>query len=186
MSKPVGPLLGAFDTETTGLDPADGHRIIEFGLSMVDVGTGNIVYRYEQRFNPGRAIDAKAQAVHGISIADLAGAPEFSACIPTLRKIAKLAPVWVAHNAAFDAKFIAAEFGIAGQPQLDIQVLDTLDSRWATPNGKSPNLGELCFALGIPYDPTLAHAALYDTDVLAKCWIEGHKRGMYHYPEIAA
>lgn len=178
----IGPLITAFDTETTGLEPAD-HRVIEFALSVVDIGAERVVFQYEQRFDPQRSIDPKAQAVHGISYAELAGKPLFATAIPTLRKVARLAPIWLAHNANFDAGMLAAEFNRAGEAHLDIKLLDSMESRWATFNGKNPKLSELCFALGVEYDPSKAHAALYDVNVMAQAWIEGYKRGMFKLPE---
>ena len=148
----------------------------------MDIPTGDIFWQYERRFDPQRSIDPKAQAVHGIDYSALVGKPLFPTCIPDLQKVAKISPVWLAHNANFDAGMIAAEFTRAGVPQLEITMLDSMDARWATFNGKSPKLSELCFALGVEYDPSLAHAALYDITVMLKAWHEGFKRGLFTYP----
>lgn len=186
MSKPTGPFLTVFDTETTGLEDED--RVIEFATSIMDLPTGSTVFRFEQRFNSGgRPIHPKAQAVHGIPMSAIIACPDFATCIPTLRKIAKISPIWLAHNADFDVRMMAAEFNRAGEAHLPITVIDSMtEGRWATPNGKNPNLGELCFALGIDYDPAKAHAALYDVEVLAAAWRAGWQRGFYVYPGVEA
>ena len=178
-------LIAGFDSETTGLENED--RVIELAISLMDIDTGDFVYRYEQRFNSGgQPIHPKALAVHHIHPADIAGCPDFSTCIPTFNKIATICPIWLAHNSEFDLRMLAAEFNRLSLPMPKLTVLDSMtEGRWATPNGKSPNLGELCFALGVDYDPALAHSALYDVEILLKAWYEGYRRGFFHYPEVA-
>lgn len=177
--------IAGFDTETSGLESED--RVIEFATSIMDIDTGDIVYRYEQRFNSGgRDIHPKALAVHGIHPKDIAFCPDFSDCIPTFMKVAKVSPIWLAHNAEFDMRMLAGEFNRLSLPMPKLTILDSMSAgRWATPNGKNPNLGELCFSLGVPYDPSKAHAALYDVEVLLKAWRAGWQRGFYNYPEAA-
>jgi DNA polymerase III epsilon subunit-like protein len=77
---------------------------------------------------------------------------------------------------------MAAEYTGAGVVLPQIPSLDTIQARWATFNGKSPNLGELCFALGVHYDPDSAHGAAYDVSVTAACFLEGLRRGFYTLP----
>lgn len=178
--KPVR--VTGMDTETTGLDIEGGDRAIEIAALIMDVCEEKIVFKYVQRFDPKCPIHPKAQAVHGIAYADLVGEPLFPSAIPTLQKIATASPVWLAHNAAFDSKVVAAEFKHAGVPLPGITMLDSMDARWATPNGKSPSLRELCFSLGIEYDPTKAHAAEYDVIVLLQAWLQGYKRGFFTHP----
>lgn len=178
-------LIAGFDTETTGLDPDKGDRIIEIALRVYDVDARKLVASLVERCDPHCPIDPKAQAVHGISYSDLVGKPDFAAFIPKINAVAKVAPIWVAHNANFDAMFLANEYRIACTDLPKIQMVDTIDSRWATPNGKAPKLGELCFALGILYDPALAHAAEYDTDRTVECYLRGIDRGFFTLPELA-
>lgn len=174
--------VAGFDVESTGLDPTTGDRVIELAVLILDIKSEKIVYSYEQRFDPKCPIHPKAQAVHGISYSELDGKPLFPTAIPTINKIAKASPVWLAHNAQFDVKFVGAEFGLAHEPLPEIVVLDSMDARWATANGKSPSLRELCFALGVDYDPAKAHAALYDVQVMLMAWLQGFKRGFFTHP----
>lgn len=178
-------LITGFDTETTGLENED--RVIEFAASIMDVDTGDFVYRFEQRFNSGgQPIHPKALAVHGIYPGDIASCPDFSTCIPTFNKIASVSPIWVAHNAEFDKRMLAGEFNRLSLPMPVLTIVDSMaDGRWATPNGKNPNLGELCWSLDIDYDPALAHNALYDVEVMLKAWHAGWQRGFFEYPEAA-
>ncbi len=178
-------LIAGFDTETSGLENED--RVIELAISLMDIDTGDFVYRYEQRFNSGgQPIHPKALAVHNIHPADIAGFPDFAVCIPTFNKIATVCPIWLAHNSEFDLRMLAAEFNRLGLPMPNLTVLDSMtEGRWATPNGKNPSLGELCFALDVDYDPALAHSALYDVEILLKAWYEGYRRGFFHYPEVS-
>lgn len=180
-SKPVFYIAG-YDTETTGLEIDKGDRAIEFASLIMDICQEKIVYKHVQRYDPKCPIHPRAQAVHGISYAELAGKPDFAVSIPTIQKMAKLSPVWLAHNAKFDSMVLAAEFNIAKVPLPEITVLDSMDSRWATPNGKSPNLRELCFSLGVDYDPAKAHAAEYDVLVMLSAWLRGFKRGFFTHP----
>lgn len=178
-------LIAGFDCETTGLENED--RVIELAISLMDIDTADFVYRFEQRFNSGgQPIHPKALAVHGIHPTDIAGCPDFSTCIPTFNKIATICPIWLAHNSEFDLRMLAGEFNRLALPMPNLTVVDSMtEGRWATPNGKSPNLGELCFSLGVPYDPALAHNALYDVEVMLQAWRAGWQRGFYQYPEAA-
>lgn len=173
--------FAVLDTETTGLDPNDGHRVIEVALLRYDM-TGRLLEQFVGRFDPQRAIDPKAQAVHKISYAELAGKPLFATAIPEMSEVMNNADLIVAHNLPFDAKFMAAEYTGAGVVLPNIPSLDTIQARWATFNGKSPNLGELCFALGVHYDPDSAHGAEYDVQCTAACFLEGLRRGFYQIP----
>lgn len=179
----MGLKAAVFDTETTGLKAIDGDKIIEIAILTYDIDTGALVDSYVQRINPGRAIDPKAQAVHKIDISMLLGMPAFADVAGEIKKRFEAADLCVAHNLAFDEEFIAVEFASAGVPLGAIPSVDTMQARWATFNGKSPNLGELCFSLGIPYDPDSAHAAEYDVDVTAQCFIKGLKLGFFQLPE---
>lgn len=172
------------DTETTGLEPNDGHRVIEVALLRFDM-TGKLLEKFVGRFDPQRAIDPKAQAVHKISYAELAGKPLFNTAVPEMSKVMNSSDFIIAHNLPFDAKFMAAEYTGAGAVLPQIPSVDTMHARWATFNGKSPNLGELAFSLGVPYDPDSAHGAEYDVQICAACFLEGLRRGFYQIPTLS-
>lgn len=181
-------LIVGFDTETTGLEIGD-HRIIEFYGSLWEIVEGKFVKKDELnlRINPGRSIAAAAQAVHHISIQDLAGKPTWEMVAGSIHRFLEQADLLVAHNGRdFDLPFLNYEFKRVKLPALSASIFDTMqDGRWATPQGKVPNLGELCFACGIPYDPSKAHAADYDVGVMMDCFRNGLAWGFYEFPDIA-
>lgn len=174
-------IVAGTDIETTGLDQEKGHRIIEICLNLYDLEKQNKLFSYVQRIHPHRAIDAKAQEVHGITIHDLANSPDWEEVAPRIQKILSKCDLVVGHNGDyFDMPFIALELMRVGLEVPRIKTFDTMvNGRWATSFGKNPNLGELCFALNIPYDADQAHGAEYDVDVMMQCFFEGVKRGFY-------
>lgn len=177
------------DFETTGfLEPDDHgqHRIIEAGLLIYDE-VGNLRGKYEQRFNPARPIPDSAAAVHGITYGMVAHEPQFSERAERLATLLRTAGRIVAHNGVgFDLPFLNKELIALGIAPIPASLMfDTmLESPWATFTGKRPNLGELCWAMGVEYDPEKAHGALYDVEVLMKSYFEGVRRGVY--PPLAA
>lgn len=171
----------AFDTETTGLDPAAGDRVIEYAGLRYDL-SGALLDKLVLRIDPECPINPKAQEVHGITYAQLVGKPKFADVAHSILANLNSGDFIVAHNAPFDLDFLAAEFALAGVAAKGVPVADTALARWATYNGKTPTLGELAFSLGIPYDPTKAHAAEYDVMVCAQCFIAGLKRGFFNLP----
>jgi DNA polymerase-3 subunit epsilon len=181
-------VIGGLDIETTGLKQAEGHRIIEVATKLYryspDTGAIATVGQFEQRINPGRSIDPAAQAVHHISFEMLEGMPRWEEVAPKVVKLMSACDVIVAHNGdEFDLPFIGNELLRVGQPVPDVRTVDTMvHGRWATPLGKVPNLRELCFATGVDYDPSKAHAALYDVDVMMECFFIGLKGGFYKLP----
>ena len=176
-------LITCADTETTGLHQEKGDKIIEIALLTYDLDTRSLVNRYVQRIDPDRPIDPAAQAVHGISYEMLMGCPKWEDVADEAHRIISGSKCLIAHNLAFDAPFIAGEMLRVGKTVPLVNSFCTMDNgRWATFNGKSPKLGELCFALGVDYDPTAAHAADYDTEVLAECLFKGIDRGFYKLP----
>jgi len=160
-----------FDTETTGLDNRED-RVIELGgVELVNrFPTGRTFHKF---INPqGRAVHAEAQAVHGISAADLVGKPVF----------AEIAEEWlaftdgarlVAHNANFDIGFLNLEFGRLGHPVIDPgRVVDTLAlARRKHPMGPN-SLDALCRRYGIDNGHRTKHGALLDSELLAEVYIE--------------
>ena len=173
-------LISFVDLETTGLDASDGHRIIEFASITCDFDTRKEKLRFVQRIHPQRTIQAAAQAVHKIDISDLTGCPIWDMVAPKIAKILGLSTIAVAHNAEFDMVFIAMELARIGLSVPNPQVFCTcMDGRSATPFGKIPNLGELCFACGVEYDQEKAHGALYDVERTAMCFWKALDWGFY-------
>lgn len=176
------------DLETTGLDYEKGHRIIEVGMikHAFDGTTPTLVDKYVRRIHPNRTVPADSIAVHGITLADLAGCPEFHVEAPKIMRFLDGVDLLVGHNLiGFDAPFIAFELIAAGYaPPATLQMFDTMvDARWATPQGKLPNLGELCYALDLGYDPAAAHSAEYDIDMTLRAFYKGLELGWYKLPE---
>ena len=177
-------LAAGFDIETTGLNQADGHRIIELALGVYDLSTTERVGQYVTRINPQRGIDPEAQAVHSISFEELTHEPVWEAVAPKLAAILSRCQYVIAHNGeGFDLPFTFGELVRAGQALPHIGSVDTmLQARWATADGSLPNLGALCFACGVPYDPSKAHSALYDTEVMMQSFFSQLPRGFFHLP----
>lgn len=160
-----------FDTETTGLDTRED-RVIELGgVELVNrFPTGRTFHRF---INPqGRAIHHEAQAVHGISAADLVGKPTFSEIADEWLAFTDGAKL-VAHNATFDIGFLNLEFGRLDHPVIDPgRVVDTLAlARRKHPMGPN-SLDALCRRYGIDNGHRTKHGALLDSELLAEVYIE--------------
>ncbi len=160
-----------FDTETTGLD-SKSDRIIEIGGVELDnrFPTGRTFHVY---INPdGRAIHPDAQAVHGISLDELADKPVFSGIVDELLTFFDGAK-FVAHNAGFDMGFVNAELARVGQPAIDPgRVVDTLAlARRKHPMGPN-SLDALCKRYAIDNSHRTLHGALLDSELLAEVYIE--------------
>lgn len=160
-----------FDTETTGLDPADD-RVIELGCLELDnrFPTGRSLHCF---INPeGRAVHADAYAVHGISDADLADKPAFREIADKFLEFIDGAKL-VAHNANFDIGFINAEFSRLGHAIIEpARVVDTLAiARRKHPMGPN-SLDALCKRYGIDNSRRTKHGALLDAELLAEVYIE--------------
>lgn len=175
-----------FDTETTGLDPVE-HRFVEVYAGLYDLGTGKKLKEMEFRIDPQRPIMADAQRVHGISASDLIGKPLWADVAQEVLDFVNLGDFMVAHNGiGFDGPFLNSELKRVGLPSFTKPILDTMvDARWATCNGKLPNLGELCFACEVDYDPSKAHAAAFDVDVMTQCFLKGLEWNFYTIPQLA-
>jgi DNA polymerase-3 subunit epsilon len=179
-------LLTGIDLETTGLDPDKGHRIVEIAMLTYDTDSRELVDSYIQRFNPERPIDTEAQAIHGICFEDLVGCPKFTDKAGEIFDRLNNADFLLAHNLAFDAPFVGSELVAAGKGIPDIGGICTMENgRWACADGKLPNLGELCFALGVEYDVAKAHGAEYDIQVAIECFFKGLDRGFYELPAVS-
>lgn len=160
------------DTETTGLEPSQGHRIIEFaGLEMVDRKlTGRHLHLY---MHPEREIDPDAERVHGISLDFLADRPKFHAVADELVDFISGAEL-IIHNAPFDVGFLNAEFsrlGIAPVDRLCAAVTDTLRMARDTFPGKRNSLDALCDRFEIDRSNRTYHGALIDCELLAEVYL---------------
>lgn len=154
---------------------------------MYDMDTQAQLGKFVRRFNPGRPIDPKALEVHGITFESVSHLPlleDDAVGIDFIQRILSKSDIVIAHNGGdFDVPFITKEFARIGKPLPAIHLVDTMkQARWATPLGKVPNLGELCAACGITYDPSKAHAAEYDVDVMVKCFFHAFPLGFYTLP----
>jgi DNA polymerase III subunit epsilon len=159
------------DTETTGLDPADGHRIIEIGcVELVDhVPTGLTFQRY---LNPERLIPRDAQRVHGLTDEFLAEMPIFAAIADELLSFFGDAPL-VMHNASFDLKFVNAE--LLRLPRTVIspaRMIDTIEIAKAKFPGARYSLDELCKRFGVDLSGRKKHGALVDAELTARVYLE--------------
>lgn len=172
-----------FDSETTGLKAEDGDKLIEVALITYDTETRKAIDKYIQRIDPECSISAGAQEVHGISYSQLVGKPKFAEIAQHCHDLFTQADFVVAHNLVFDATFFMYEFQACGLVLPTKPSIDTMtEARWACPDGKYPKLGELCFALRVPYDPAAAHSAEYDVEVMAQCLFKGADLGFYALP----
>lgn len=159
------------DTETTGLDPAEGHRIVEIGgVELLNhVPTGRT---YHQYINPKRDMPEEAYAVHRISSEFLADKPAFETVAMDFLKFVGDARL-VIHNAPFDMKFLNAELRWAGLPLLpDAQALDTLAMARRRFPGSPGNLDALCKRFDIDNSRRTYHGALLDSEILAEVYLE--------------
>jgi DNA polymerase III subunit epsilon len=170
------------DTETTGLNEPN-ERIIETCLMQYDLDTEEHIKTWVWRSKPDCKIGAKAQKVHGISMADLVNEPDWSVVAPHIRGVIEPSIGFVAHNGdEFDIPFIDREMRRVGIIMRWPKTFDTMQqARWATHNGKLPRLGELAEALDVSYDPDQAHSAEYDVYVMAQSFFEGRRIGWFDF-----
>jgi DNA polymerase-3 subunit epsilon len=160
------------DTETTGLYPQQGHRIIELAaLEVVNRrATGRTVHF---RVDPERDIDVGATEVHGMTWEDLKGQPKFREVAADFVDFATGAQ-WVIHNAPFDLAFLDVELGLARRPpcaEIHAGVIDTLALAREMFPGKRNNLDALCERFGISNAQRTLHGALLDAQLLAEVYL---------------
>ena len=160
-----------FDTETTGVDPASGDRIVEIGgVELVNhIPTGRVYHAY---VNPQRSMPQEAFAVHGLSEEFLSDKQLFAAIADDLHAFFGDARL-VAHNANFDLGFINAEFVRTGHPVIQPhRIVDTLALARRKHPGASNSLDALCVRYGIDTSRRVKHGALLDSELLAEVYIE--------------
>ena len=161
------------DTETTGLDVADGHRIIEIGA--VEIVNRTVTDRfYHQYLNPQREIDAGAQEVHGISLESLQDKPKFSDICSDFIEFVRDSEL-IIHNAEFDVGFLDTELGLVQTQVRNIaeicSVFDTLTYARKLHPGQRNNLDALCKRYEIDNSHRELHGALLDAQILADVYL---------------
>ena len=159
------------DTETTGLDPASGHRIVEVAcLELINhIPSGR---RFQRYLNPDRDMPDDAHAIHGLSAAFLADKPRFGDVAAELLAFIDGAPL-VIHNAEFDMRFLNAELARLEQaPLASHQAVDTLHLARRKFPGSPASLDALCKRFNIDNSARELHGALLDAELLAEVYLE--------------
>ncbi len=159
------------DTETTGFEPAEGHRIVEIGAVELfnHMPTGNT---YHQYINPERDVPQEAFQVHGLGNDFLSDFPVFADIADAFLTFVNGARL-VIHNAAFDMKFLNAELSWAKRPLLpDHVALDTLTMARRRFPGSPASLDALCRRFGVDNSSREKHGALLDSEILAEVYLE--------------
>ena len=160
-----------FDTETTGLSPAGGDRLVEIGcVEMINqVETGRTYHAY---FNPQRPMPSEAEAVHGLGDKFLSDKPEFSATVDALLEFIGDSPL-IAHNATFDFGFLNHELGrCARDPICLSRMICTLVLARSRHPGAKHSLDALCTRFGVDRSHRVKHGALLDAQLLAQVYVE--------------
>jgi DNA polymerase-3 subunit epsilon len=160
-----------FDTETTGLNPAGGDRMVEIGcVEMFNrVETGRHFHAY---FNPEREMPSEAEAVHGLTTIFLSDKPRFPDQVEELLEFVADSPL-VAHNASFDFGFLNFELERCGRPTVSIsRMVDTLTLARTRHPGAKHSLDALCMRFGIDRSQRVKHGALLDAQLLAQVYVE--------------
>ncbi|MBI1175265.1 MAG: DNA polymerase III subunit epsilon [Sideroxydans sp.] len=160
------------DTETTGLDPRQGHRIIE--VAAIELNGRKVSERHFHRYlNPEREIDAGAAEVHGLTLERLQNEAKFAEIAPGLLEFLKGAEL-IIHNAPFDIGFLNKELELIGMPPLSEycpSVIDTLKLAKELHPGKKNNLNALCDRYQVDNSHRTLHGALLDTELLAEVFL---------------
>lgn len=168
------------DTETTGLDPADGHRIVEIGgVELVNhLPTGR---SYHQYINPERPMPREAERIHGLGDDFLSDKPVFARIADAFLDFVGEARL-VIHNAAFDMAMLNAEFERLGRQRLPMsRAIDTLEIARRRYPGAQHSLDALCKRFGVDNSAREKHGALLDSELLAEVYLEllgGRQQGL--------
>lgn len=160
-----------FDTETTGLSPAGGDRMVEIGcIELINrVETGQVFHAY---FCPDRAMPMEAYAVHGLSDAFLSAKPRFADTVAELIDFIGDSPL-IAHNASFDFGFLNQEMALCSRDPVCLsRMIDTLAMARQRHPGAKHSLDALCTRYGIDRSHRVLHGALLDAQLLAQLYVE--------------
>ena len=161
----------AFDTETTGLSPNDGHRLVEIGCVELfnRCETGEHFHTY---INPDRPMPSEAEAIHGLSSHFLSDKPRFHQVAPDFIAFIGDSPL-VAHNANFDFGFVNAELAACGHDPICLsRMIDTLTMARTRHPGAKHSLDALCTRYGVDRSSRIKHGALLDAQLLAQVYVE--------------
>jgi len=156
------------DTETTGLDPKQGHRVIELAAIELE-GRKLSLRRFHRYLNPEREIEAGAVAVHGLTYERLQNEPKFSDIAASFLEFIAGAEL-IIHNAPFDMGFLNRELELMGLPTLKNSVVDTLKIARDVHPRKKNSLNALCNRYAIDNTHRTLHGALLDTELLAEVY----------------
>lgn len=159
------------DTETTGLDPKSGDRVVEIGCVELHnhMATGETYHTY---INPERYMPPEAERVHGLSIEFLSDKPVFSDIADDFLAFVGTSPV-IAHNAPFDLGFLNAELEAAGrEPLSKDRAIDTVPLARRKFPGAQVNLDALCRRFNVDLSARVKHGALLDSELLAEVYLE--------------
>ena len=175
------------DTETTGLDPLAGHRVVEVGcIELINmVATGRTFHAY---FNPEMPMPAGAQDVHGLSDEFLADKPRFAERVEEFLEFVGDAQL-VIHNAQFDIGFLNAELERCSKAKLGNPYIDTVSMARRKFPGQRVSLDALCERFGVDNSSRTKHGALLDSELLAEVYLElsgGRQRDLGLAPEMVA
>jgi len=159
------------DTETTGFEPADGHRVVEIGCVelMEHLPTGRT---YRCYLNPERSVPIETQRVHGLSDEFLADKPKFADIVDEFLEFIGDAAL-VIHNASFDMRFVNAELHRIGRPPIPYaRAIDTIEIAKGKIPGARYSLDELCKRFDIDLSARTKHGALLDAELTAQVYLE--------------
>ena len=176
------------DTETTGFEPSEGHRLVEIGcVELINhLPSGRVFHEY---LNPERDVPADAARIHGLTTEFLQDKPLFTEKVGDFMEFIGDAKL-VIHNAAFDIKFLNAELKGAGFPTLNMKrVVDSLAMARAKFPGQPASLDALCRRFKIDNTARTFHGALLDSELLAEVYLEllgGRQHGLGLAKESAA
>jgi DNA polymerase-3 subunit epsilon len=160
-----------FDTETTGLSPNDGHRLVEIGCVEIfnRCETGRTFHAY---INPERTMPGEAEAVHGLSSTFLSDKPCFHVIVDDLIEFLGDCPL-VAHNATFDFGFLNWELANCGRDPIAMsRMVDTLAMARTRHPGAKHSLDALCTRYGVDRSQRIKHGALLDAELLTQVYVE--------------
>lgn len=173
MSHPIANRQVVLDTETTGLEISDGHRIIEIGCIEI-VGRRPTGRRFQQYVRPDRHIDPGALEVHGITVEQLADKPPFAEIVDELMEFIEHSEL-IIHNAPFDVGFLNYELGLFdnrwGAIENHATVFDTLVEARRMHPGMKNNLDALCKRYSVDNSNRTLHGALLDAELLTEVYL---------------